>query len=43
VTDHQEWDMQEAMQHAAATALHLAADGQITAQGQLASAIQRPR
>jgi hypothetical protein len=35
--------MQEAMLHAAATALHLAADGQITAQRRLASAIQPPR
>ncbi len=34
--------MQEAMLHAAATALHLAADGKITARGRLGSAPQPP-
>lgn len=35
-----DWDTQEAMLHAAATALHLAADGRITARGTLASALR---
>jgi hypothetical protein len=35
-------DMQEAMLHAAATALHLAADRRITARGRLASAVAAP-
>jgi hypothetical protein len=34
-----DWPMQEAMLHAAATALQLAADGQITGRGTLASAL----
>jgi hypothetical protein len=34
-----DWAMQEAMLHAAATALHLAAGGQITARSRLASAV----
>ena len=37
-----DWNMQEAMLHAAATALHLAADRQITARGRLASAVALP-
>jgi hypothetical protein len=37
-----DWAMQEAMLHAAATALHLAAGGQITARGRLASAVALP-
>jgi hypothetical protein len=34
------WDVQEAMLYAAATALHLAADGQITPRGRLGSALR---
>lgn len=37
-----DWDTQEAMLHAAATALHLAAEGKITARGRLASAVAAP-
>jgi hypothetical protein len=42
VYEHLDWDTQEALLHAAATALQLAADGRITACGRLASAIQPP-
>jgi hypothetical protein len=35
-----DWDTQEAMLHAAATALHLAAEGRITARGALGSALR---
>lgn len=35
-----DWDVQEAMLHAAATALQLAADGRITARGTLGSALK---
>ncbi len=38
-----DWEIQQAMLLAAATALHLAAEGEITARGRLASAIQPPR
>jgi hypothetical protein len=40
--EHLDWDLQQAMLHAAATALHLAADGQMTARGRLGSALQPP-
>jgi TniQ len=38
-----DWDVQEAMLHAAAVALHLAAERQITARGRLASTLAPPR
>lgn len=40
--EHLDWDTQEAMLHAAATALVLAADRQITARGRLGSALAPP-
>jgi hypothetical protein len=41
--EHLDWDTQEAMLHAAAAALCLAAEGRISARVRLASAIQPPR